>query len=84
MEELVFSLWDAKLEQWLPPFTAATFGMAERMMRDAMRQDTPLARYPGDYTLYQIGTFSQRTGALAAVPPVSMGLLAQFKTTGGE
>ena len=56
----------------MPPFAAATPGEAERRFRTACAEPgSDFARYPGDFSLYQVGVFDTSSGGLQAmVPPV--------------
>lgn len=65
MTQHVFSVYDAKAEAYLMPFTANTYGIAERMFSDLVNQQGhQFNRHPQDYTLYRIGIFEGETGLI--------------------
>lgn len=62
MTQHVFSVYDSKADAYLAPFTANTYGLAERMFVDLVcNEGHQFNRHPEDYTLYQIGQFDSHT-----------------------
>lgn len=75
----VFSIYDAKAESYLPPFTTHTYGIAERMFTDMV--NTPehqFNRHPEDYTLFAIGSYDDQTAHMTSteLTPIINGLQA--------
>lgn len=54
----VFSIYDSAIATWLPPIYSRNKGEMLRNFSDAV-QDTSsnLAKHPGDYSLFELGTF---------------------------
>jgi len=76
---IVFAIFDAAAEAYLPPMFFDTKGMAIRSFADAVNQeDSGFSRHAADYTLFQIGSFDQSTGELKAITPDSMGNALQY------
>lgn len=87
MKILVFSVYDSKAEAYLKPFFAPTIGLALRSMQAAVSDDQhEFCKYPGDYTLFQIGTYRDETGQLEPNPQghVSLGTALEIKSTKPE
>lgn len=65
MKHIVCAVKDAKLEAFLPPFTAPARGVAQRMFSDAVNNaDSPFSKHPEDFALYFVGVFDDATGHL--------------------
>lgn len=63
MIQKVFSVYDSKAEAFLLPIYAATTAVAIRMFGAACNDPkTDFARYAGDYTLFEVGTWDTTTG----------------------
>lgn len=76
----VYSIRDAKIESYGPPFFCRAKGEAIRMFQDLLNDGQSLpSKYPGDFDLYEIGTYDDATGVLAAVPHVACGKGLDFK-----
>ena len=80
----LYTVFDSKANAFLPPFTAPTDLVAQRMVGDACKDAThPWAMHPGDYTLYAIGKWDEVTGDITpAQSPVALGTCLQL--TGGN
>lgn len=67
----IYALHDLKSEAFLPPWTAATQGLAFRSLADvvngAPNPGDPVVTHPEDFELYRIGLFDEQTGAIVAV-----------------
>lgn len=62
---IVCSVKDAKMESFLPLFTAVARGVAQRMFADAVNDvQSPFHKHPEDYALYFVGVFDDATGQL--------------------
>lgn len=54
----VFSIYDSAVQTWLPPLFARNKGEMLRNFADGVQDPkSQLARHPGDYSLFEIGTF---------------------------
>lgn len=61
--EGVYSVHDAKSNTWLRPFISKTNATAIRDFETAVNQgEGMIAQYPGDFTLFKIGTWDELTG----------------------
>lgn len=71
MKCYLFSVRDSKAGAFLPPFTAVSRGVAERMFTAAcLEPQHDFYRYSADYALYEVGEFDQENGV---VIPVHLG-----------
>lgn len=62
----VFTVYDVKVGAFLRPFFMATTGAAIRAFRDILRDlEHDFSRNPADFTLFEIGTFSEETAEFA-------------------
>jgi len=79
----VFAPYDSKLSTWMNPMFFSHYGQAERAWIDIVNtQETLPNKYPGDFTLYEIGVFDIDSGILEPVHPavqVMTGLNAKTK-----
>jgi hypothetical protein len=59
----LYSIYDKKSENYSPLFPAPTPGAAERAIADqAHNPETQLAKWPGDFALYDMCVFDDETG----------------------
>ncbi|WNK13523.1 MAG: nonstructural protein [Microvirus sp.] len=62
----IFSVRDVKGEAYGALMCVATVGLAMRAFTDACNAPgSPLADYPADYSLYELGTFDPNSGTVA-------------------
>lgn len=58
----MFTVYDSKAETYLRPFSMLTTGEAIRGFITSLNMpDTDYCKYPGDFTLFEVGTFDPRT-----------------------
>lgn len=59
----LYSIYDAKAETWLPPFTALNDEIAKRDLFSAIsgNANIPLAQYPTDFALVYLGEWEAGT-----------------------
>lgn len=70
MKTIICSIYDKATEAYMRPFQAQSQGQAVRMFEDLVTQpDHELAKHPEDYALFQVGTFDDTIGELAAIEP---------------
>lgn len=75
-----FSVYDSKAMAYLQPFFSESVGSAIRAFGDAANDpNVPFNKHPGDYQLYEIGTFDNNTGLMTAMVPMKLlGCAADF------
>lgn len=73
---------DSKVESFIQPFFAPTLAAGQRMFNKAVNDPgTDFHQFPGDYTLFELGTFKQDDGTLDLLPsPKSHGNALIYKT----
>lgn len=80
MIKKAFTVFDEKASVFMLPFFETTIGQATRAFSDAVNTDDhPFNRHPGDYTLFEIGTYDDNSGNFTNLDtPRSLGLALQF------
>lgn len=74
-----FCAHDSKLGVFLPPFFMQHAGQALRAWEDLCNDGkSMMARHPTDFQLYEIGYFSEDTGALVAGDPKQIATATEF------
>jgi hypothetical protein len=80
MEIKVFTIYDEKAEAYLQPFFSDTHGLAIRSITDLVNDPNHnFCKYAADFTLFQIGTFDNKTGMITE-DRQSLGSLVEYKT----
>ena len=76
----MFSVYDSKVKSYAQPFFAPTKGAAIRMFSDLVADSsTMVAKHPGDFTLFEIGSYDDQTaGVVALITPESCGLALDY------
>lgn len=76
----IFSVFDSKAKGWLPPFTAVNAAVAIRMFERAVNDgQSDFHRFSSDYSLFEIGLFSEDSGEVQGVEPkVNLGVAVEF------
>lgn len=65
MTHKVFAIYDSKAEAHLPPFTSLTTAVAIRQFQATVANlESDFARFPADYTLFELGTWDQLDGQI--------------------
>lgn len=68
-----FAVYDSKVLCYGVPFFSPTIPAALRSFSDACKDvNTNLNRHPGDYQLYEIGSFDDNTCILAGLLPIKL------------
>lgn len=82
MKTLMFSLYDTKLEGFNRPFFLQTVAVARRAILDITQDKThAAAQHPGDFCLYELGTFDDHTSQIEQMlPPKRIGLVSEIIT----
>ncbi len=55
--ENLYSVYDSKVQAYLPPFTAVNDGVAIRHFSGSLRQNGIIQTHPEDFALWRIGTW---------------------------
>lgn len=64
----IFSVYDAKVEAFMRPFVAPTYGAAERGFRDAVQdKQSEMSKHPEDYRLMYLGLFDEESGMIEGI-----------------
>ncbi|QXP08141.1 MAG: nonstructural protein [Arizlama microvirus] len=81
MKLKVFSVYDSKVEAYKQPFFMSTKGEAVRGILEVLdRQDHPFAKYPADFTLFELGEYDDANGKMLPLPtPISHGSLVEYQ-----
>lgn len=69
MIKKIFTVYDAKAESYGPIFVHRNRWEALRAFSDASNsnsQESLLAKHPDDFTLFEVGTYNEETGEIAA------------------
>lgn len=63
----LYVVFDEKVSSYGSPIIASSDGEASRMLCDASQDpNTLISRHPGDFSLYQIGTYCELSGLITA------------------
>lgn len=76
----MFTVYDSKVEAFLPPFFMASRGAALRSFGDTCNdKNHHFNKHPEDYTLFLIGTFDDSNSEIKPLDtPHSLGLAQEF------
>lgn len=69
MKMMLFSVFDAKTEAYMPPFVARAKGEAIRSFGDACKDGNRFLAHRGDYSLVYVGEFDDQTGVVSDSDP---------------
>lgn len=77
----VFAIHDSKSECFRFPFFMQNAGVAIRMFTESVNDGkSEISRHPGDFTLFEIGTFDDDKGIVAPHKSViNLGVALSFK-----
>lgn len=65
----LYSVYDSKMEQYLPPFAAVNNSHAVRLFTDHVNDpQSAVNKHPDDYSLDFVGTMSEETGEITGKP----------------
>lgn len=85
MELVICSIYDSVSEHWHNPLVFQSKGQAIRAFADAVNGDTDFSKHPTDYSLFALGTFNGKTGAVVLESaPVSLTTGVNVKINPGE
>lgn len=76
----VFAIFDSAVSTWLPPIYARNKGEMLRQFADAVNnRESTLHKHPGDYALYELGTWDDDKCLFDVLKqPVRLGLALEF------
>lgn len=77
MKAQVYSILDNKTGLFTAPVLCHNNPHAMRVFTDAFRGESQYAKFPGDFSVMNIGTFNDETGEIESCKP-------QFVATGAE
>lgn len=82
MNLYLFSIHDQKAEIFMTPFVAPNAATAKRSFAHAANDpNSDICRFPGDFTLFELGSFNGDTAELTPLKtPKNLGLASTFKT----
>lgn len=66
MKKQMFSIYDSKVETWMPPFYASNKGEALRNLTNTLDSENNLSKFPEDFTLFLLGEFCENSGKIKA------------------
>ena len=77
----VLSIYDAKAEAFLPPTVVDSIGGALRELEYCVQKNESheFAKYPSDYTVYEIGQFDKHTGHITPSEKRHIVNLSEYK-----
>lgn len=81
MEFKLFTIYDSKIETHNRPMILMHKGEALRIFeQEANREDSNICKYPGDYTLFEIGKYDDQSGNVTMHKThISLGLAIEWK-----
>lgn len=79
MKTHVFSVLDSKVGSYAQPWFSPTIASGIRAFTEAATDPASmLAKHPGDFTLYLLGTFDDETGVFQGDKPTALGTAASM------
>jgi len=80
MKLVMFTIYDAVAQAYLPPFFLPSVEMAKRTFANCANDSThAFCVNHGDYFLYETGEFDDSTGIVTSYLPVQHGVASSFK-----
>lgn len=74
-----FALFDTKGQMFNVPFFMPQLGMAVRAIVDLGSDlNTTVGRHPGDFALFELGSFDDQSGQMIPCTPINHGLVSTF------
>jgi len=79
MKHHIFTIFDSKAHAYLTPFFLHKDGMAVRVFADCINDKTHMfGKHPEDYTLFNIGSWSDDKAKFLTNNPISLGNGLEF------
>lgn len=81
MIQKMFTVYDDKAGAHLAPFFMNSTGLACRAFTETANDpQSNICRHPGDYTLFEIGTWDDVSGEVTMIKPHNLGSALTYKT----
>ncbi len=81
MKHKIFTIYDSKAKAYLTPFFLHEDGMAIRVFADCINDGKhQFGKHPEDYTLFNIGSWSDEKAKFLTNNPIALGNGIEFKT----
>lgn len=82
MKQLIFCVYDSKVQMYMNPFFFLAKGQAIRAWEETVNDPkTQFCRYPADFTLFEIGEWDEATGTIKMhEAKINMGTALDYKT----
>lgn len=69
----MYAVYDLKAVAFLQPFFSNSNGSAIRAFEDVVNDgQSPIAKHPGDYQLFELAGFDDNTGSLVPLSPTKL------------
>lgn len=83
MKHLMMTIYDSKINSYLPPFYCQTQGHAERMFSESSNNpDHAFFKHSSDFTMFQIGIYDDSDCSIVSLETkLNLGLATEFKGT---
>lgn len=82
MKLIMVAIHDSKSESFGRPLFVRAYGEAERSFSEVVNDGkSDYAKHPGDFTLFEIGSYEDNTGVVTPVTPRSLGAAVTFIVT---
>lgn len=76
----MYSLWDSQAQMFSAPFCAPRQEIAVRAVREVLQGESNPAKYPDEFSLFEVGEFDDATGDIEGVAPKNLGPLSQWRS----
>lgn len=82
-KKLVYSVFDSKVGMYAQPFFMRTKAEALRGWQTVANDpETNIAKFPEDYSLFELGEYDEERGAFMNHPaPLNLGLASQYQNS---
>jgi len=81
MNHKIFTIYDSKAQAYLTPFFLHEDGMAIRVFADCVNdKNHQFGKHPEDYTLFNIGSWSDNKAKFLTNNPIALGNGIEFVT----
>nr|WAE43897.1 MAG: nonstructural protein [Microviridae sp.] len=86
MKLFIYSVYDSKVEAYLPPLFMKSKGEFLRSFAEAANDPKcNIGKYPADFTAFELGSFDDSNARVLSLPaPVSLGVAIEFKRPEGS
>lgn len=76
----LYTVYDSKSEAYDRPWVSPSRGIAIRSLLDVLKdQNHPFTKWPGDFTLFEIGSFDEQKGTIETYDAkVNLGVMIEL------